>query len=139
MEMRRGRSSRRESADPTSKTGIDLIAQLTTSERRQSAIILLVLGMAGLAMAALGRSDPLGVHGLLVILFSVGLSYFVLSSFYEPEPETDRLGLYYDDRSAASHGGPGEFGLLLLPALPSSVRGPHQIGVSAIANGAAGN
>ncbi len=74
-----------------------MIAQLTTIERRQSAIILLAVGMAGVAMAALGRSDPLGVHGLLVILFSAGLSYFVLSSFYEPEPETDRLGHYYDD------------------------------------------
>ena len=44
--------------------GVDLIAQLTTTERRQSAILLLAVGIAGIAMAALGRNDPLGVHGL---------------------------------------------------------------------------
>src|SRR5690606_24102885 len=49
------------------------------------------------AMAAMGRSDPLGVHGLIVLLFSLGLGYYVLSSFYDPEPVSDRSSHYYDD------------------------------------------
>ena len=93
---RGGRRGPCRNSQPT-RRGIDLIAQLTTTERRQSAIILLAVGMVGIAMAALGRSDPLGVHGLLVILYCLGLAYFVLSSFYDPEPETDREGHYYDD------------------------------------------
>ena len=46
-----------------------LITQLTSSERRYAAMILLVVAMAGIAMAALGKSDPLGIHGVIVLLY----------------------------------------------------------------------
>ena len=48
-------------------------------------------------MAALGRSDALGVHGVIVMLFAAGLLYAVMSSFYEPEPTEVREASYYDD------------------------------------------
>ena len=48
-------------------------------------------------MAALGRSDTLGIQGVIVMLFAGGLLYVVLSAFYEPEPTEDRQVSYYDD------------------------------------------
>ena len=42
----------------------------------------LSMAMAGIAMAALGKSDPLGIHGVIVLLYSGVLLYIVLSSFY---------------------------------------------------------
>src|SRR5690606_20526067 len=49
------------------------------------------------AMAVLGRFDPLGVHGVIVMLFAGGLLYLLLSRFYDPEPTEDRSLSYYDD------------------------------------------
>jgi cytochrome c oxidase cbb3-type subunit I len=74
-----------------------MIAKLSSTERQYAAVVLVMLATAGIAMAALGRSDTLGVHGLLVILFAGGLLYPVLSGFYEPEPTEDREVSYYDD------------------------------------------
>jgi cytochrome c oxidase cbb3-type subunit I len=74
-----------------------LITQLTSSERKYAAVILLVVAMAGMAMAALGKSDPLGIHGVIVLIYSGVLLYIVLSSFYEPEPQMARQASYYDD------------------------------------------
>ena len=48
-------------------------------------------------MAAAGRADPLGVHGLLVLLYSGALLALVLSSLFEREPDPERLSRYYDD------------------------------------------
>ena len=74
-----------------------MIGKLSSTERQYAAVVLVMLAAAGIAMAALGRSDTLGVHGLLVILFAGGLLYPVLSGFYEPEPTEDREASYYDD------------------------------------------
>ena len=74
-----------------------MIGQLTTWERQTSAAILLCVGLAGLTMAVLGRADPLGVHGLIVMIFAGGLLATVLSGFYDPQPEDDREASYYDD------------------------------------------
>ena len=74
-----------------------MTTQLTSTERQLAAIILIFVGIGGLAMAVAGRSDPLGVHGLFVMIFAGGLMYVVISSFYEPEPTEDRQANYYDD------------------------------------------
>ena len=74
-----------------------MIRQLTSSERQSAVALVLALAVAGLAMAALGRSDALGVHGVIVMLFAAGLLYAVMSSFYEPEPSEVREASYYDD------------------------------------------
>ncbi|TGW04597.1 cytochrome-c oxidase, cbb3-type subunit I, partial [Mesorhizobium sp. M2D.F.Ca.ET.145.01.1.1] len=74
-----------------------MVTQLTSSERQYSAVILLLVGLMGLTMAALGKSDPIGVHGVIVMLFSGALLYLVLSAFYAPEPQVDRRASYYDD------------------------------------------
>ena len=74
-----------------------MVKQLTSGERQLAAVILVVLAVIGIAMAAAGRADPLGVHGLIVLLFSGGLLYVVLSAFYEPEPDLTLRTRYYDD------------------------------------------
>ena len=48
-------------------------------------------------MAILGRSDPLGVHGVIVMLFAGGLLASFCPRFYDPEPTEDREASYYDD------------------------------------------
>jgi cytochrome c oxidase cbb3-type subunit 1 len=82
------------------KSGVDeMIAQLTSGERRLAVAILFAVSLSGLAMAALGRSDPLGTHGAIVMAASVGLMFMVLAAYYEPEPDPERLSRYYDDPS----------------------------------------
>src|SRR5690606_2415458 len=74
-----------------------MIPKLTSSERQMAAVILLVVAAAGVAMAAAGRNEAMGVHGLIVIVFAAALLYPILSSFYAPEPTEDREESYYDD------------------------------------------
>jgi cytochrome c oxidase cbb3-type subunit 1 len=48
-------------------------------------------------MAAGGRGDPLGVHGFVVLAFSVGLAFVLISGFYAPQPDPEQQTQYYDD------------------------------------------
>ncbi|WP_180941954.1 cytochrome-c oxidase, cbb3-type subunit I [Sinorhizobium mexicanum] len=73
--------------------------QLTSGERRSAATILIAMAIVGLAMAAAGRDDTLGIHGAIVFLYSLVLLFLVLSVIFEPEPEPSRLSQYYDDPS----------------------------------------
>jgi cytochrome c oxidase cbb3-type subunit 1 len=82
-----------------------MISQLTLSERQYALVILVVAAICGLAMAAGGRGDPLGVHGIIVLLFSVGLAFVVMAGYYTPEPDPERLSNYFDD--------PTRFGIVL--------------------------
>jgi len=74
-----------------------MIGQLTAGERQLSVVILVALVIIGIAMAAAGRFDPLGIHGVVVLLCSGALLAVVLSSLFEPEPHPERLSKYYDD------------------------------------------
>ena len=74
-----------------------MIGQLTSLERQNAAVIAIIVAVAGAIMAALGRSDALGIHGVIVMLFAGGVLYAVMSAFYEPEPTEDREASYYDD------------------------------------------
>ncbi|WP_438752307.1 cytochrome-c oxidase, cbb3-type subunit I [Pararhizobium sp. O133] len=76
-----------------------MVAQLTSGERQIALVILIALALVGLAMGVAGRTDALGVHGLIVLTLSVGFIFLVLSSFYAPEPSPERLTQYYDDPS----------------------------------------
>ncbi len=68
-----------------------MVSGLTVTERQWALITLLALALVGLAMAAGGRGDPLGVHGFIVLIFSVGMGFVVMSGYYTPEPEQSRL------------------------------------------------
>ena len=93
-----------------------MVRQLTSSERQSAAAIAFAVLIVGGAMAVFGRSDPLGVHGVIVILFAAGLLYLVMSSFTEPEPTEDREASYYDD--------PIKVGIVLVDGL-GGVRDVH--------------
>jgi cytochrome c oxidase cbb3-type subunit 1 len=82
-----------------------MIAQLTRNERQAALVILIALAVTGLAMAAVGRDDPLGGQGVLVILAAIAGIFGVISGYYAPEPGEDRLARYYDD--------PSKIGILL--------------------------
>ncbi|WP_281978999.1 cytochrome-c oxidase, cbb3-type subunit I [Pseudorhizobium flavum] len=73
------------------------MGQLTAGERQLSVVILVALAIIGIAMAAAGRFDPLGIHGVVILLCSGVLLARLLSSLFEPEPHPERLSKYYDD------------------------------------------
>ena len=78
-----------------------MVAQLTSAERQLAIAILIVLAFCGLAMAGAGQGDPLGFHGLIVMIAAIGLVFVVLAGYFTPEPATERLTRYYDDPTRA--------------------------------------
>ena len=74
-----------------------MLANLTSLERQYALMLAGAVALAGLAMAIVGRSDVLGVHGVIVMVFGGGLAWLVMTSFYGPEPTDDRTAAYYDD------------------------------------------
>src|SRR5262249_12754945 len=82
-----------------------MIGQLTTYERKLALVILTVLAVVGLAMGVVGRGDPLGAQGPLVLLMALAGIFFVISGYFEPEPGADRFDRYYDE--------PSKIGILL--------------------------
>lgn len=73
------------------------MGQLTSGERDLGAAVLIVLAILGIVMAALGQTDPLGIHGGMIFLVSVGLLFVLISSSFGPEPDPARFSKYYDD------------------------------------------
>jgi cytochrome c oxidase cbb3-type subunit 1 len=73
------------------------MGQLTTGERDFGAIILIVLAIIGIAMAAAGRSDVLGIHGAMVLVYCLALLFLLLSGAFGTPPSAARLTRYYDD------------------------------------------
>jgi len=82
-----------------------MVSQLTVSERQLALVILGLLAICGLAMAAGGRGDPMGVQGFVVLIYAVGFAFVVMAGLYAPEPDEGRLARYYDD--------PTKFGIVL--------------------------
>jgi cytochrome c oxidase cbb3-type subunit 1 len=76
-----------------------MIAQLTRYERQVALFILLGLTLCGFAMAVAGRGDPLGIHGVIVLLAGLAGAFGVISGYYAPEPGKERLDRYFDDPS----------------------------------------
>ena len=74
-----------------------MIATFTVAERQWSLALLVLTALAGLAMAALGAGDAMGVHGFIVLIVSLGLIFAVGGGLFAPEPVEDRARAYYDD------------------------------------------
>jgi len=74
-----------------------MMQRLTGTERQIALIIAVLTLLGGLVMAAVGRADPLGVHGWIVVAFAGAVFLVTLGSIYEPEPREDRTVSYYDD------------------------------------------
>ena len=80
-------------------------SQLTRSERQLAIGILLLLTCVGLAFAAAGKDDPLGVHGFLIMAAAIVGIFAVISGYFAPEPGEERFDSYYD--------APSKIGLLI--------------------------
>jgi cytochrome c oxidase cbb3-type subunit 1 len=78
-----------------------MVSGLTTAERQLALLVLVLLAACGLAMAGAGQQDPLGAHGLIVLIVSVGLIFAVIRRYFDPEPSEERLAQYYDDPTRA--------------------------------------
>lgn len=78
-----------------------MISKLTLGERQFAVVILILLMIAGLAVGIAGRSDLLGVHGLIIIACSIAVMIVVISGYYSPEPDKAPPTQYYDDPSKA--------------------------------------
>jgi cytochrome c oxidase cbb3-type subunit 1 len=63
-----------------------MMSQLTGSERQTAMAMCVAAVMIGLLMAVVGRSDPMGVHGWIVLIFGAVLFFIVGSAIYDPEP-----------------------------------------------------
>ena len=74
-----------------------MISQLTGHERRSALVLLGLMVLGGLLMATIGRADPLGVHGFIVLVIAGTLFFVVGNGLYDREPTQDRLTSYYDD------------------------------------------
>src|SRR3546814_2284388 len=74
-----------------------MISQLTRTERQFAIIICTAVTLCGLALFAAAPGDPLAVHGFIVLAFSIGTIFVVLSGYYAPDPAEERLAHYYDD------------------------------------------
>ena len=78
-----------------------MVSQLTRNERLLAFLILCATAIAGLAMAVAGRDDPLGTHGIIVLLVSIAAVFAIMSGYDAPEPAVERLKDYYDAPSKA--------------------------------------
>ncbi len=79
-----------------------MLSGLTVSERQLSLVVLGLLAVCGLAMIGAGRNDDaLGTHGFIVLGVSLGLTFLVISRYFDPEPSQERLSEYYDDPTRA--------------------------------------
>src|SRR3546814_4542580 len=74
-----------------------MISQLTRTERQFAIIICTAVTLCGLALFAAAPGDPLAVHGFIVLAFSIGTIFVVLSGYYAPDPAEERLAHYHDD------------------------------------------
>jgi cytochrome c oxidase cbb3-type subunit 1 len=78
-----------------------MFKQLTSGERQVAFAILAALTAIGLAFAAAGKNDALGVHGLIIMAAAIAGIFALISGSFEPEPSTDRRDSYYDEPSKA--------------------------------------
>ncbi|MDF3075268.1 MAG: cytochrome-c oxidase, cbb3-type subunit, partial [Alphaproteobacteria bacterium] len=79
-----------------------MVATLSVNERQIALIISIVLGAAGLALAAAGHEDAaLQTHGFIILLSGVACAFAVMRGYYEPEPSRERLSQYYDEPTKA--------------------------------------
>jgi cytochrome c oxidase cbb3-type subunit 1 len=70
---------------------------MTINERQIALVISALVALCGIVLAAAGRHDPIGTHGLLVLLAGLGSAFFILRGYYDPEPSPERLSSYFDE------------------------------------------
>ncbi|PSM18431.1 cytochrome-c oxidase, cbb3-type subunit I [Nitratireductor sp. StC3] len=74
-----------------------MVSTLTTTERQVALLLSALVALAGLALAAAGRHDPLGAHGFMILVYGLVCAGAVARGYYGPEPNAERLARYYDE------------------------------------------
>ncbi|MDN5927292.1 MAG: cytochrome-c oxidase, cbb3-type subunit I [Hyphomicrobiales bacterium] len=74
-----------------------MISTMTITERQIALLISVLVALCGIVLAAAGRHDPIGTHGLLILLAGLAGTFFILRGYYDPEPAPERLTSYFDD------------------------------------------
>ncbi len=74
-----------------------MIAELTRTERRIAMALAVALTLLGLTMAALGKQDPMAVHGFMALALGFALIFVVGGVLEEPAPDAAQALRYYDD------------------------------------------
>ncbi|WP_333792945.1 cytochrome-c oxidase, cbb3-type subunit I [Hyphomicrobium sp.] len=78
-----------------------MVSTLTTNERLLALVVSSFVLAGGLALAIAGRNDPVGAHGVIIVLFALFCALAVLRSYHEAEPGPSRLAEYYDEPTKA--------------------------------------
>ena len=76
-----------------------MISQLTASERILACFTFLALICVGVAMAAAGQDDLVGIHGWIIALAGLSGAIALLRGYDAPAPSASRRSEYYDDPS----------------------------------------
>jgi cytochrome c oxidase cbb3-type subunit 1 len=72
-----------------------MIATLTRTERHLGLFLSVCLAILGLTMAALGKHDPMAVHGFIALALGLALVFPLGGVLEEPAPDPERLQRYY--------------------------------------------
>ena len=78
-----------------------MVATLTTNERQLAMLVSAFFAFIGIAMAAAGRDDVMGMQGVIVLLSGLGGLIVLARGYYDPEPGQERLSRYYDEPTKA--------------------------------------
>ncbi len=69
---------------------------LSQSERQVGFGLAIALAVLGLVMAAGAKQGAMAVHGAMAMMLGMYLVFYIGGSFYQPEPNADRVNQYYD-------------------------------------------
>ncbi|SEN56041.1 cytochrome c oxidase, cbb3-type, subunit I [Loktanella fryxellensis] len=76
-----------------------MVTNLTSTERARGLAIAGAGVLTGLAIALVGRDDPMAMHGWIILLFCGVLSFVIGDTLFDAEPVEDRSLSYSDDPS----------------------------------------
>src|SRR5574337_781990 len=75
----------------------EIFQKLNVGERQAALALVIGVTFVGLTMAAVGKGDPFGVHGGLVLALGLIGTIFLMRWYDLPQVNEDRAGSYYDD------------------------------------------
>src|SRR5574337_10282 len=75
----------------------EIFQKLNVGERQAALALVIGVTFVGLTMAAVGKGDPFGVHGGLVLALGLIGTIFLMRWHDLPQVNEDRAGSYYDD------------------------------------------
>lgn len=78
-----------------------MVSTLTTNERLWALLVSILVATGGFALAIAGRNDPIGAHGVIILLFGLACALLVVRVLHEPEPGEEQLTEYYDEPTKA--------------------------------------